>query len=158
MTQPVPPPPPAPEATSDLYHDVGCVQLVVLSTKLDMLLGSPDLELQLSGGPREILFEGVQSVPAGGTVQELPPEGLPPQKPLPKSRIDNDPWVLECRMRRGGGEPTRVFVVVASDGRITTGTLVTPKEGGEPQPVVKTWPTIDDHLFRHVIGILTGNL
>lgn len=144
-------------ASSDnAYYDVGCTPLIVLSTRLGLFLSSAQLELSLTGGPREILFEGVQpgSVPGFGEARELPIEGAP-QKPLEQPRVDTDPWVLDCQWK-GTSPLRRILVVVAANGRITTGTLVTPAGGGDPTPVTKIWPEVGDDLFRYVVGVLTG--
>jgi len=140
-------------ASDNPYHDVGCVPLVVLSTRLGLFLASAQLELSLTGGPREILFEGVQpgSLPKVGEERELPIDGAP-RKPLEQPRLDTDPWVLDCRWK--GATTRRVVVVVAVDGRITTATLAPSPDGGEPKPVMKVWPAIEDDLYQYVLGAL----
>jgi hypothetical protein len=151
MTDAAPQTPP-PEGENP-YHDVGCVPLVVLSTRLG-LVGLEGLELQLTGGPREILFEGVKAVPAEGVLQELPIEGAP-KKPLTEPRVDNDPWVLECLLG-AGASLRRILIVVSPDGRITTGTLAPGPAGQDPVPVTRTWDAVGEPLLRYVLGVLTS--
>lgn len=149
----------ASQTPANAYHEVGCIPLVVLSTRIELLLGDSNLELILTGGPREILFEGVKAVPAEGVHEPLPPEGVP-KKPLEEPRIDTDPWVLECRIypenRTPATEPARLFVVVMADGRVTTGMLTTLPGASTPTPLTKTWNQIDEALFRYVLHTLTA--